>query len=285
MIFMFNSKFFKILIPLDVKSLSMNERIMSILIYTLPFSLFSLIEFFFLGYFTLEVLCIYYIFFFPIAYYLLAYEKLEKKYKIYSDIRFGNTFEFFSKMMASFAPGCILFILFFCNLIDKLNYGILISFSFVIPALGLFFRTNIFNDESCFKGEKIIFGYNPIRYGPLSLIIGICGYINVLQLHDINLSILLFIVTLIFQILFVIPDQFNKILPIEIREIKGFLSYICLLILSYSILFFIITGGNFINGINFNLSLEGIIRKVIVYSTAIILAILFVKQIKNMNNK
>ena len=82
MIFMFNSKFFKILIPLDVKSLSMKERIMSILIYTLPFSIFSLIEFFFLGYFTLEVLCIYYIFFFPIAYYLLAYEKLEKNIKL-----------------------------------------------------------------------------------------------------------------------------------------------------------------------------------------------------------
>ena len=76
MIFMFNSKFFKILIPLDVKSLSMKERIMSILIYTLPFSIFSIIESFFLGNFTLELLCIYYIFFFFFFFYLLAYEKL-----------------------------------------------------------------------------------------------------------------------------------------------------------------------------------------------------------------
>ena len=56
-----------------------------------------------------------------------------QKYKINSDIRFGNTFEFFSKMIASFAPGCILFILAFSNLIDKLDYGILISFSFKYP--------------------------------------------------------------------------------------------------------------------------------------------------------
>ena len=61
--------------------------------------------------------------------------------------------------------------------------------------------------------------------------------------------------------------------------------FICLNIGSLNKLFFIITGGNFINEINFNLSFEGIIRKVITYGTAIILAILFVKQIKNMNNK
>ena len=38
----------------------------------------------------------------------VTYEKLEKKYKLDSDIRFGNTYEFFSKFLASFAPGIML---------------------------------------------------------------------------------------------------------------------------------------------------------------------------------
>ncbi len=280
---MSKSKLFKLLVPLDVKSLSMKDRILSISIYTLPFTLFSVIEYFFIGLFTLELLLIFYILFFPIAYYLLAYEKLEKKYKIYSDIRFGNTFEFFSKMMASFAPGIILLILAFSSIIDKLNLGILISFSFVVPALALFLRTDVFNDKSCLKDDEKIFGYNPIRYGPLSLIIGLYGYINVLQLPDMRMKALLFTVTLIFQILFIVPDQFNKILPFEVREIKGFLKLTVILIAFYAVSCFLIQGNTAIN-FSRTLSLEYILRHIITWSTAIIITVLLLRQIKKMNS-
>lgn len=280
---MSKSKLFKLLVPLDVKSLSMKDRILSISIYTLPFTLFSVIEYFFIGLFTLELLLIFYILFFPIAYYLLAYEKLEKKYKIYSDIRFGNTFEFFSKMMASFAPGIILLILAFSSIIDKLNLGILISFSFVVPALALFLRTDVFNDKSCLKDDEKIFGYNPIRYGPLSLIIGLYGYINVLQLPDMRMKALLFTVTLIFQILFIVPDQFNKILPFEVREIKGFLKLTVILIVFYAVSCFLIQGNTAIN-FSRTLSLEYILRHIITWSTAIIITVLLLRQIKKMNS-
>lgn len=261
----------------------MKDRILSISIYTLPFTLFSVIEYFFIGLFTLELLLIFYILFFPMAYYLLAYEKLEKKYKIYSDIRFGNTFEFFSKMMASFAPGIILLILAFSSIIDKLNLGILISFSFVVPALALFLRTDVFNDKSCLKDDEKIFGYNPIRYGPLSLIIGLYGYINVLQLPDMRMKALLFTVTLIFQILFIVPDQFNKILPFEVREIKGFLKLTVILIVFYAVSCFLIQGNTAIN-FSRTLSLEYILRHIITWSTAIIITVLLLRQIKKMNS-
>ena len=43
------------------------------------------------------------------------------------------------------------------------------------------------------------------------------------------------------------------------------------------------TGGDILNGLNIDLSFEGIIRKTITWGAAIILAILFAKQIKKMN--
>ena len=91
--------------------------------------------------------------------------------------------------------------------------------------------------------------------------------------------------TIIFQTLLLIPDKLNKVLFFEVRKKEGFLAYICLLILSYAILYFIILGSNFFNGINIDLSIEIIIQKAIIWSATIIFALLCIKQIKKMNNK
>lgn len=37
----------------------------------------------------------------------------------------------------------------------------LIAFAFVLPFLALFFRTDVFNDDSSIEGDEIIFGYHP----------------------------------------------------------------------------------------------------------------------------
>ena len=83
--------------------------------------------------------------------------KLEKKYKLDSDIRFGNTYEFFSKFLASFAPGIMLAAITISYIIDEVFLGFVISFAFIIPSLALYFRDDIFNDESCIEGEDIIY--------------------------------------------------------------------------------------------------------------------------------
>ncbi|WP_394350526.1 hypothetical protein, partial [uncultured Methanobrevibacter sp.] len=138
---------------------------------------------------------------------------------------------------------------------------------------------DVFNDESCIEGEEIILGYIPTWYGLLSLAVGIYGYFNAFKLSNLTIAI-----TLIFQILFVIPDKFNRILSFEVRRKKGCL----LLLISLSILFFLISmifSPHIANFNNIDLTFESIMMKVITWSIAIILAILFARKIKDMNQK
>ena len=175
---------------------------------------------------------LYCILFSPWFYYLLNYERLEKKYKIMSDIRFGNSYEFLSKLMVFSVSGIIITIITITYFLNQLNLGIVISSAFIVHSLALYFRNDVFNDESCIEGEKIILGYIPTWYGLLSLAVGIYGYFNAFKLSNLTIAI-----TLIFQILFVIPDKFNRILSFEVRRKKGCL----LLLISLSILFFLIS--------------------------------------------
>ena len=87
---------------------------------------------------------------------------------------------------------------------------------------------------------------------------------------------------MLFQILLLIPDKINKIVFFEIRKKEGFILNICLLIFTYMIVCFILNGNNFFNDICIDLSLEGIIKKIITWGMGIILAFLFIKKIKKM---
>lgn len=92
------------------------------------------------------------------------------------------------------------------------------------------------------------------------------------------------LITLIFQILFVIPDKFNRVLSFEVRKKKGCM----LLLISLIIIFFSISmifGLNLVNLNNIDLSFEGIARKVVIWGTAIIIVILYIRKIKEMNQK
>ena len=82
------SKLFKYLIPIDIKSLSKKERCYSILLYIVPFLLFCLVLSISANDFSFMILWgLYCILLFPWFFYLLSYERLERKYKILSDIR------------------------------------------------------------------------------------------------------------------------------------------------------------------------------------------------------
>lgn len=284
---MWNSKIMRILAPIDIKSLSMNERICHILIFTVPLLLFGIAMSTTMpgDWFVILLWVLYFILFSPWYFYLLAYEKLEKKYKVESDIRFGNTYEFFSKFMVSFVPGIIITVMTITYLMDKVFLGLVISSAFIIPSLALYFRDDVFNDESCIDGEDIIIGYIPTGYGLLSVAIGLFGYINAFKQSSPTLAAGLIIVTLIFQILAFVPDKFNNVLPFEVRRTEGYL----LLLFSLGIIFLLIchmiTGYSFISLKNIDLSFEGIVRKSLTWGTGIIIAILFVRKIKSMSRK
>ena len=262
------SKLFKYLIPIDIKSLSKKERCYSILLYIVPFLLFCLVLSISANDFSFMILWgLYCILLFPWFFYLLSYERLERKYKILSDIRFGNTYEF---------------LLVLSNLLGYFSLGITISLAFIIPSFALLFRNDVFNDNSCIDGDEIILGYIPTWYALLSLVIGIYGYVHALKMTNISVSVILIVVTIIFQIFFVVPDQFNRFTPFDVKYKKGGLMLIISLLLIYIVLLFFISWQFLSNIENINLSFESIIRKVIIWGVGIGLAILFARKIKKM---
>lgn len=280
-----NLRILKIILPLDIKSLSMVERVCSILIYTVPLLLLAILTYINLNdFFSIVIWILYCILFSPWFYYILDYERLEKKYKIMSDIRFGSTYEFLSKLMVFSVPGIIIAIITISYFLNQLNLGIILSSAFIVPSLALYFRNDVFNDGSCIEGEEIILGYIPTWYGLLSLAVGIYGYFNAFKLSNLTMAITLGLITLIFQILFVIPDKFNKILSFEVRRKKGCI----VLLISLIIIFFLISmilGSYGINFNNIDFSFESIIRKSVIWIIAIILVILFVRKIKDMDRE
>ena len=232
---MVNSRLLKILFPIDIKSLTIRERIYHILIFTVPLLLFAIVMATTpSGWFTIVLWALYVVLFAPWWYCMFTYE-------------------FFSKFLASFAPGIMLAAITISYIMDEVFLGFVISFAFIIPSLALYFRDDVFNDESCIEGDDIILGYTPAWYGLLSVAIGLFGYINAFKLNNPTLAISLIIVTLIFQILAIAPDKLNKVLFFEVRRISG-----CLLLLfSLGAIFLLIC--------------------------SMIIAILFIRKIKSMN--
>ena len=280
---MANSRLLKLILPLDVKNLSMKERFLSILIYTVPLLILALIMFIPSHDFNyLMIWILYCVLFSSWWYYLLGYERLEKKCKIISDIRFGNTYECISKLMAFSAPGIIISAIILGYMTSHLDIGVTISFASVIPALALYLRDDVFNDENCVDGENVILGYIPTWYGLLSLAVGIFGYITAFNSKNLTVTIILIAITLIFQILSVMPDKLNNILFFEVKKKEGCIMLIISIALIFLLISFIITSSF---NLNINLSCESIIMKIITYSIAIVLAILILRKIKNMNKK
>ncbi|WP_298501141.1 hypothetical protein [uncultured Methanobrevibacter sp.] len=283
-----DSKFFKYIILTDPGSLSMTER-MGIILIPLIFITCMLLHMFVTSHEVLIFLWLFgiWIFFIGLGYPLIYFEKYEEKYGWYSKIRFGSTYQIISKTLSYLIPGLIINIIFVGLILENTIKASLIAFAFLPPFLALFFRTDVFNDNSSIEGDEIIFGYHPSAYGLLSLFLGIYGYLTVDNLlnSNFNLAVMLFTITVIFQVLLLIPDKLNKVLFFEVRRINGFLAYIGVLIICYAILCFFITGGNNLTGINIDLSFEGIVRKAIMWGTGILIAILYIRKIKDMTQK
>lgn len=224
------------------------------------------------------------VFYFGLFYPIFFYEKLNNQYDFYSTVRFGSTYQYISRTWAYLAPGLMIIILIIGYNVENLLLAFLIAFAFVLPFLALFFRIDVFNDDSSIEGDEIILGYHPTYYGLVSLMLGIYGYLKVYGLLDynFNLAIIVFCITVIFQIMLLIPDKINKHLFFELRRKKGFLLYISLLILTFLIISSYISNTSIIDLSYIDLSFESIIRLIVTLAVGIGLAILFARQIKKM---
>ncbi|MBE6502821.1 MAG: hypothetical protein E7Z76_00810 [Methanobrevibacter sp.] len=226
--------------------------------------------------------CGLFIFYFGLFYPLLFYEKINEQYGVYSTIRFGSTYQYISRTLAYITPGLIVIILSIGYILENLSLASLIAFAFVLPFLALFFRIDVFNDNSSIDGDEFILGYRPDYYGLASLFIGLYGYYNVYKTLNSNLelSVLFFVMTVIFQILFLFPDKCNEVLFFDLRRKEGCIAFSIILIVLYFAISYLLNGEFIIS-----LSLQSFIRIIFLLGIGTIFAILFKRQIKQMDNK
>ncbi len=231
--------------------LSLKQRIF-ITSFILVFSLIILIPIYIDSQYDINVLKILAIFwitdlgiFAPIIFYK-KFLKLS-----FSKIRTLASYEYTSKVLLIYMVICLLDMILILDIINLHKLILLLSIPFIIPCLALLCRTNIFSDSNCIVNDEIIFGYHP-GYALLSLILGIIGFY---QFYLVAKGYEYIITLLIFQLIFIIPDLFNKILPFEIREIKGSVLFISSVIVCYTLYFCVINTFS-LNNITFNIVIK-----------------------------
>ena len=235
----------------------------------------------------LELILAYFILSIPGVYsFYYAPEKFVERFGYYSDVHPRFTHQSNARGYSLILPGLIAFTLVLGASLNKWTLAILISSAFVIPFVSGFFRTDVFNDSSCIMGDEIVYGYHP-RYIIFSLIVGLFGFYNVYKLLNVNYdyAICLFVITVIFQIIFVIPNWINKIVPFEVRKKEGYILYNVLAGGLYLLISYYLIGSTMISKIPLNLSPEYIIIDIIIYGIGAIFTILIIRQGKQMGKK
>ena len=271
----------------DGSDLSRKQRVLVYSLICVPYIVFSFAAYAFTNDpFALKIMIILLICISPLIISFVFADKLNEKYGRFSEIRFGYTYQ---RGIHSVSYAYLTFmgmILFITSVLNKLLLGALLSFSFAIPFISAFFRTDVFNDSSCYLDDEIVLGYQPTCH-TFSILAGLLGFYNTYALLNVNYdcAILLFVITVLFQIIFVIPNWANKIVPFEIRKKEGFILYNVLTGAVYLLILYCIIGNTMFPPIHINLTPEGIIRKIITYGIGIILLILIIKQGKNMGKK
>ncbi|WP_276956248.1 hypothetical protein [Methanobrevibacter woesei] len=101
-----------------------------------------------------------------------------KKYPLFSEIKGYPFYSYQSSALAFLLviPGPFLFFLANGLIFNEGILAIGLTLSFIIPGIGLFLRSNVFNDSSCYLGDDIVLGYPTGIYWTTSLFIGLYGY-------------------------------------------------------------------------------------------------------------
>ncbi|WP_298523065.1 hypothetical protein [uncultured Methanobrevibacter sp.] len=269
----------------DGSKLSVRNRILFGLILITPLGLLSGYLYHISGvFYVLEVYLAFLVFVLPLLIHFIFIEWFYSRYGGHSNLRFGYTYQHTCVFTLLYIPGIVAIILLWTSQVYRL-LGILISLSFVVPFFSKF-RINVFNDSSCYIGEEVVLGYPPF-YNTFSLIVGLFGFYNVYNLLNVNFNnaILLFAITVIFQVIFVIPNWINKIVPFEIRRKEGFILNIILISVCYLLISLWFMGSRMFYQVNIDLTPEGIIRKIITYGIGIIFVILIIRLGRNMEKK
>ena len=274
----------------DITAYTRRERIIISIFYLVPIPIILIMSLFIVKdgqIIILELILAYFILSIPGVYsFYYAPEKFVERFGYYSDVHPRFTHQSNARLYSLILPGLIAFTLVLGASLNKWTLAIFISSAFVIPFISGFFRTGVFNDSSCIMGDEIVLGYHPF-YIIFSLVVGLFGFYNVYKLLNVNydFAVCLFVATVVFQIIFVIPNWINKIVPFEVRKTEGFVLYNALAGGAYLLISHYLIGNKMFNAMQINLSPENIIKNIIIYGIGAIFFILIIKQGKNMGKK
>lgn len=159
---------------------------------------------------------------------VVFYGRINKKFPVDSEIKGYpfSSYQFATLIFILFIPGVFVLFLMFGLILDKVVLALGLTLSFIVPGIGLYLRNNVFNDNSCYLGDNIVYGYQPGLYWTLSLFIGLYGYFNGFKNVDGYGNLIWIVIVFLFQLILLFPDKFNKIFPLEIRTKEGCIAFL-----------------------------------------------------------
>ncbi len=208
-------------------------------------------------------------------------EYIEENYGFLSEIHRFSTYQYQRILLCVWFTSLVYLIIVCSHLLGFFDKGLLCSAFFIIPILSLLLGGNVFNDSSCIVDEEIVLGY-PTVYPIISLILGMFGFSFILN-SQVN-SVIVLVITFVFQLVLVLPHVFNNFVPFEIRTKKGCLYFLVSCIFSYAVLIFLVIGGAMFNSADI-LNPARFLKNILIYGAGMVLVILFYRQFKKMNEK
>lgn len=155
----------------------------------------------------------------------------------FSNFHIGSPYQDGTKTFPMFAPSffaiCIFCGYYFNNMIGGLCAALLVT----APLIILFFRSEVFNDNSCIIENEIVFGYHTGFYIAFDFLLALICISLILKGY---LNEYIVITTLFIQIIVLFPEKVNYFFPCEIRTKKGFILFFSTLMAFYLIVLFIL---------------------------------------------
>lgn len=224
-------KYLKILTPQDIRNFSKKECIICFLLYSFgPIIPGLIIINVHINAYLILLLFSFLVLLMGRASSIFIY-KYSNESDILSKIHLGATYQLRVKIFSMCLPGLALVFFIFSYFLGKINLGLMLAFSFIIPSLTIF-RTNVFNDSSAVINNEIVFGYNPSANMLISVCLGLIGY----YISFVSSSFIGICVVFLIQLSLLFPDFINKYLPVDIRLKKYFLLFISSVFLIFLIL-------------------------------------------------
>ena len=162
-------------------------------------------------------------------------EELNKKYHFKTSFAYTYQSEALCTLsLSTSAIGVFLFCTILLNI--ELYKAILYMAIYLLPFLGIGLRFKTFNNESRWIEDKEVIGYRPFYYFLSAFYVTYIGYYTIVHSSSMTNSLIMFIITILSYLWIIFPDKVNKYLPFENKKTLGFIIYLGVILILFSIL-------------------------------------------------